>query len=232
MSRSTSASAGTRSRDAEVAPGDIDEIFLGTFNGGFTRQEFPSSLVLALDPALRFKRTTRVENACAIGSGRHPPGLQRDHVAKRARIAFIVGAEKMTELAGPAVGDILIRAAYLREEGAIAGGFAGVFGRIAESYYQRHGDAGDALARIAAKNHHNGAVNPLAQLQKDLGYEFCRTVSDKNPLVGGPLQGAGPTARSCSTAPRPWCWRMSRRPSPAPRRWCSARPSRSTTICR
>ena len=46
----------------------------------------------------------------------------------------------------------------------------------------------DALARIAAKNHKNGAANPLAQLQKDLGYEFCRTVSDKNPLVAGPLR--------------------------------------------
>ena len=25
-------------------------------------------------------------------------------------------------------------------------------------------------------------------MQKDLGYEFCRTVSDKNPIVAGPLQ--------------------------------------------
>jgi acetyl-CoA C-acetyltransferase len=44
------------------------------------------------------------------------------------------------------------------------------------------------MAKIAAKNHKNGAVNPWAQLQKDLGYEFCRTVSDKNPLVAGPLR--------------------------------------------
>ena len=103
-------------------------------------------------------------------------------------MALIVGVEKMTEIAGAAVGDILIRAAYLREEGEIEGGFAGVFGRIAQAYFQRWGDQCDALARIAAKNHKNGAVNPLAQLQKDLGYEFCRTVSDKNPLVAGPLR--------------------------------------------
>jgi acetyl-CoA C-acetyltransferase len=55
-------------RDAGIAPSDIDEIYLGTFNGGFVRQDFASSLVLQLDPALRFKRTTRVENACATGS--------------------------------------------------------------------------------------------------------------------------------------------------------------------
>jgi acetyl-CoA C-acetyltransferase len=41
---------------------------------------------------------------------------------------------------------------------------------------------------IAAKNHHNGVGNPFAQMRKDLGYEFCRTVSDKNPYVAGPLK--------------------------------------------
>jgi acetyl-CoA C-acetyltransferase len=173
--------------DAGMAPADIDEIFLGTFNGGFTRQEFASSLVLQLDPALRFKRATRVENACATGSAAIYQGLDAI-AAKRARTVLVVGVEKMTEIVGPAVGDLLIRAAYMREEGNIEGGFAGVFGRIAEAYFQRHGDQSDALARIAAKNHKNGAANPLAQMRKDLGYEFCRTVSDKNPLVAGPLR--------------------------------------------
>src|SRR3546814_1826562 len=44
------------------------------------------------------------------------------------------------------------------------------------------------LAAIAAKNHRNGVANPLAQMRKDLGYEFCRNVSDKNPVVAGPLK--------------------------------------------
>jgi acetyl-CoA C-acetyltransferase len=179
--------AGDALKDAGIAPADVDEIFLGTFNGGFARQEFPSSLVMQLDPALRFKRTTRVENACATGSAAIHQGLNAI-AAKRARFVLVIGVEKMTDVTGPQVGDILLRAAYLREEGAIEGGFAGVFGRIAQAYFQRWGDRSDALARIAAKNHKNGAVNPLAQLQKDLGYEFCRTVSDKNPLVAGPLR--------------------------------------------
>jgi acetyl-CoA C-acetyltransferase len=55
-------------------------------------------------------------------------------------------------------------------------------------YFQRHGDQSDALAAIAAKNHKNGCANPWAQLRKDLGYEFCRNVSDKNPIVAGPLK--------------------------------------------
>jgi acetyl-CoA C-acetyltransferase len=174
-------------KDAGLAPADIDEIYIGTFNGGFVRQDFPSSLVLQLDPALRFKRTTRVENACATGSAAIYQGLNAI-AAKKARIVLVVGVEKMSEVSGAQVGDLLIRAAYLKEEGAIEGGFAGVFGRIAQAYFQRYGDQSDALAQIAAKNHQNGASNPLAQMQKDLGYEFCKTVSDKNPLVAGPLR--------------------------------------------
>jgi acetyl-CoA C-acetyltransferase len=174
-------------RDAGIAPADIDEIFIGNFNGGFVRQEFPSSLALQVDPALRFKPATRVENACATGSAAIHQGLNAI-AARRARHVLVVGAEKMTEVTGPAVGDILIKCAYVKEEGEIEGGFAGIFGRIAQTYFQRYGDKSDALAMIAAKNHKNGAVNPLAQMRKDLGYDFCRTVSEKNPLVAGPLR--------------------------------------------
>jgi acetyl-CoA C-acetyltransferase len=170
--------------DAGLAPVDIDEIFIGTM-GVFVRQEFPSSLVLQADPALRFKPATRIENACATGSAAIHQGISAIE-AKRARHVLIVGVEKMTETAN--VADILIRGAYLKEEGDIEGGFTGVFGRIAQMYYQRYGDKSDALARIAAKNHKNGVANPLAQIRKDLGYEFCRTVSDKNPIVAGPLR--------------------------------------------
>jgi acetyl-CoA C-acetyltransferase len=179
--------AGDALRDAGIEAKDVDAVYLGTMNAGFVRQEFPASLVFQTDPAFRFKPATRVEDACATGSAAIHRGLDTI-AAKKGRIVLAVGVEKMTEVTGAAVGDILIRAAYLKEEGNIEGGFAGVFGRIAQTYFQRYGDQSDALARIAAKNHKNGAGNPLAQMQKDLGYEFCRTVSDKNPIVAGPLK--------------------------------------------
>src|SRR5712671_1130299 len=34
----------------------------------------------------------------------------------------------------------------------------------------------------------SGASNPYAQLRKDFGYEFCRSESEKNPFVAGPLK--------------------------------------------
>src|SRR5438128_4409025 len=173
--------------DAGIAAADIDTIYLGTMNGGFVRQKFPASLVFQADPNFRFKPATRVEDACATGSAAIHQGLNAI-AAGRARLALVVGVEKMTEVSGAQVGDILRGASYRKEEDAIEGGFAGSFGKIAQSYFQRYGDQSDALARIAAKNHKNGVANPLAQMQKDLGYEFCRTVSDKNPLVAGPLR--------------------------------------------
>src|SRR6267154_184449 len=174
-------------RDAGIAPADIDAVYLGTFNGGFVRQDFPASLVFQADPAFRFKPATRVENACATGSAAIHQGLNAI-AARRARRGLVIGVEKMSEVTGPRVGDILMSASYLKEDSTIEGGFAGVFGRITQQYFQRYGDQSDALARIAAKNHKNGAANPLAQIQKDLGYEFCRNVSEKNPFVAGPLK--------------------------------------------
>ncbi len=173
--------------DAGLEASAVDEIWLGHFNGGFVEQDFTASLVLQADPALRFKRATRVENACATGSAAVHAGL-RSILAREARIVLVVGVEKMTELDGPAIGRTLLKASYLEEERGIEGGFAGVFGQIAQRYFQRHGDQSDALALIAAKNHANGCANPYAQMRKDLGFDFCRNVSDKNPIVAGPLK--------------------------------------------
>ncbi len=173
--------------DAGVAAADIDEVFVGQINAGFARQEFPSSLVMQTAPELRFKRSTRVENACATGSAAIHGGLS-SIAAKRARMVLVVGVEKMTDTPGPEVGNILLKASYVKEEAETAGGFAGIFAKIAQLYFQKHGDQSDALARIAAKNHKNGVGNPFAQLRKDLGYDFCRTESEKNPIVAWPLK--------------------------------------------
>jgi acetyl-CoA C-acetyltransferase len=173
--------------DASIAASDVDEIVLGHFNAGFSAQDFTASLVLQASPDLRFKPATRVENACATGSAAVHQGL-KSIAAGAARIVLVVGAEQMTTTAGPEVGHNLLKASYVREEADIDGGFAGIFGQIAGLYFQRWGDQSDALARIAAKNHKNGVGNPYAQIRKDLGYDFCRTESDKNPRVAGPLK--------------------------------------------
>lgn len=174
-------------KDAEMDPRDIDAIYLGFYNGGFSAQDFGSSLVMNGIEGLRWKPSTRVENACATGSAAVHQGVNFIE-AKQGRNVLVVGVEKMTDTKGPRVGEILLSASYVKEEAETEGGFAGVFGQIASTYFQKYGDQSDALATIAAKNHKNGCENPMAQMQKDLGYDFCRNVSEKNPVVAGPLK--------------------------------------------
>lgn len=173
--------------DAGISASDVDEIVLGHFNAGFSAQDFTASLVLQADPNLRFKPATRVENACATGSAAVHQGL-RAIAAGAAKIVLVVGVEQMTRTPGPEIGKNLLKASYLPEDGDTVGGFAGVFGKIASSYFQKYGDQSDALALIAAKNHKNGVANPFAQMRKDFGFDFCRAESEKNPYVAGPLK--------------------------------------------
>jgi acetyl-CoA C-acetyltransferase len=173
--------------DAGITADQVDEIVLGHYNAGFSAQDFTASLVLQADPALRFKPTTRVENACATGSAAVHQGV-RAIKAGAARIVLVVGVEQMTKTPSADIGKFLLKASYLPEDGDTPAGFAGVFGKIASAYFQRHGDQYDALALIAAKNHRNGVENPYAQMRKDLGFAFCREESEKNPYVAGPLK--------------------------------------------
>jgi acetyl-CoA C-acetyltransferase len=179
--------AGEALADAGIAAKDVDEIVLGHFNAGFSAQDFTAALVLQASPDLRFKRATRVENACATGSAAVHQGIKSIE-ARAARIVLAVGVEQMTATPPAEIGRNLLKASYVREEAEIDGGFAGIFGKIAGLYFQKWGDQSDALAMIAAKNHKNGVGNPYAQMRKDLGYEFCRTESEKNPFVAGPLK--------------------------------------------
>ncbi|GGB53238.1 acetyl-CoA acetyltransferase [Roseibium aquae] len=173
--------------DAGISPEDVDEIYLGHFNAGFSAQDFTASLVLQADDALRFKPATRVENACATGSAAVHQGVRAIR-SGAARVVLVVGVEQMTTTPGPEIGKNLLKASYLKEDGDMPAGFAGVFGKIADAYFQRYGDQSDALAGIAAKNHKNGVGNPYAQMRKDLGFDFCRAESEKNPFVAGPLK--------------------------------------------
>src|SRR5580698_2886336 len=91
--------AGQAVADAGIAPGDVDAIFVSLFNNGFSAQDFPSSLVLQSLPELRFKPSTRYENACASGSAA-VHGARDFLLAGRGRFVLVIGVEKMTATHG------------------------------------------------------------------------------------------------------------------------------------
>jgi acetyl-CoA C-acetyltransferase len=173
--------------NAGLEPGQIDEIYLGQFNSGMVPLGFASSLALQVSDQLANVPATRVENACASGSAALQQGAKA-LLAGTARNVLVIGAEKMTHAGADVVGAALLGADYEAAGKPSSTGFAGLFAETAKHYEKRHGDVGDVLGSIAAKNHRNGVANPYAQLRKDLGEEFCRTVSDKNPMVAEPLR--------------------------------------------
>ena len=81
--------------DAGISAEDVDEIVLGHFNAGFSPQDFTASLVLQADPKLRFKPTTRVENACATGSAAVHQGVRAIEAVPR-----LAGVTSVTNAAG------------------------------------------------------------------------------------------------------------------------------------
>jgi len=172
---------------ADLAAQDIDAVFVGTFNGGFVAQDFSAALVGTAIPEFRHTPAVRVENACATGSAAIWAALDALQSGRIQR-ALVVGFEKMNTLPSEQIGEVLLKCSYVQEEGGKPGGFAGVFGDIASEYFARFGDQSDALAAISAKNHRNGVDNPYAHMRRDLGFDFCRTESEKNPRVAGPLK--------------------------------------------
>ncbi len=170
---------------AGIPAADVDGIWMGHFNGGMVADGFPSSMALQIDPALRFTPATRLENACASGSAAIY-AARNAILAGEARVALVLGVEKMTHLPTTEVATALGHASYQKEEAGLS--FPAVFAGFARAYFERYGDKTEALAMIAAKNHKNAMANPLAQLHKELPVGFCAHESDRNPMIAAPLK--------------------------------------------
>ncbi len=165
----------------------IDEVFVSHYNHGLSEQGFPASLPISAVPQLRNKPATHVENACASGSAAVHQAA-RSIQAGDAKSVLVIGVEKMTDVSHETVRHALIAASHVPTEGQGQASFAGLFAQMAQAYFKKYGDHTEALARIAAKNHSYGSQNPLAHMQRDLGFDFCFNASDKNPVVAAPLK--------------------------------------------
>ncbi len=171
--------------DSGLPAEDIDAVWLGHFGAGLVPDGFPASMILAADPALRFKPATRCENACASGSAAIWSAM--DAIASgRIRTALVVGAEKMSGISGKQVTAALGAASYQKEEAGVS--FPEIFARYARAYAERFGDPTEAMAHIAVKNHAAAMRNPLAQMHRPLELDFCLTPSEKNPMIAEPLK--------------------------------------------
>lgn len=162
-----------------LRPQDVDAFWIGTYSSGF------SGLTLSRALRVRGKSVTRVENMCATGSD----ALRNACYAVAAGacdIALMLGAEKLKDS-----GYTGLTRMPIPSDGT--GGALGTttapanFSLLAPAYAARYGvdpaELKEAFTRIAWKNHHNGARNPLAQFR----HEVAREKIAASPLVAGDL---------------------------------------------
>lgn len=173
--------------DAVIEAQDIDAVFLGHFNSGMVPDGFASSLIFQADEGLRFKPAMRCENACASGAAAIYSGI-RAIQAGAARNVLVVGVEKMTSRTTAEVTKALGGAGYQHDPEESGLSFPQVFALAAQGYADAYGDPSVAMAKIAQKNHQNALLNPLAHMRREVTFEFCNEVSEKNPMIAPPLR--------------------------------------------
>ena len=161
---------------AGVAKDDIDAWWLGTAQSGM------SGVTLAAPLKLQDKPVTRVENYCATGSEALRQACYA--VASGAYdMAAAVGVEKVKDSGYQGLNAFPIPTDGTQRSVTAAAMFSLVAPAYAEKYGIDPAELRRTLARIASKNHANGAKNERAQFRREMSVDaIC-----KMPEVAGML---------------------------------------------
>src|SRR5512139_1536500 len=161
---------------AGVAKEQVDAYWLGTAQSGM------SGITLARPLELTGKPVTRVENYCATGS----EALRQAAYAVASGaydMAMAVGVEKVKDSGYQGLNAFPIPSDGTQRTLTAAA----MFSMVAPAYARRYGVSDEemrtVLARIASKNHANGARNPRAQFRKEMSVERLCAM----PAVAGGL---------------------------------------------
>jgi acetyl-CoA C-acetyltransferase len=170
--------------DANLAGEQIDALYVGNMSGGrFVEQEHIGALIADCAGLSRLHvPSTRVEAACASGG----LALRQAVLAVASGyhdIVIAAGVEKMTDVSTGAAADALAAAADREWECFFGATFPALYAMMARLHMREFGTTHDQMAMVAVKNHHHGALNPLAQFQTEI------TVADvdRSPMVADPL---------------------------------------------
>ncbi len=168
--------AGETYKSAGVEPDAIDAYWLGTMGSGF------SGMSLSEPLKIQYKPVTHVENFCATGSEALRNACYA--VASGAYdLVMAIGVEKLKDsgFSGLVVSGVA-------DDGTSSTMTApAMFSLLAPAYCKKYGldeeTLKDVLARIAFKNHQNGAKNPKAQYRREVPMDAIKA----SPQVAGML---------------------------------------------
>jgi len=159
----------------------IDEAFVGTLGVG-GRQIGLSGPAVTEYVGLDGTPCTRVENACAASGFAVRSAVQAVR-SGMADVALAGGFEVMTDMSSDAVRYWLGVSGETEWERMAGTTFAGVYAQMASAYMEEYDATAEDLARVAVKNHENGARNPDAHL----GFECSLEDAREAPEVASPL---------------------------------------------
>jgi len=168
--------------DAGVDGADVEHCFVANMASGEFEGQTGIMNALAQDLGLVPAYAQRVDQTSASGGGGMYAAWQS--VASGASdMTLLVGGEKMTHRTTAESTDVIASITHPAEykHGVTLPSFAGL---TARAYLERFDAPRESLARVAVKNHANGASNPKAQFQKEVDLE---TVLD-SPMVADPLR--------------------------------------------
>jgi len=161
-------------RDAGIEPDRIRAAYLGTYLPGPSGGKAGVSLGDAL--RLYDRPITRVENFCATGTDAFRNGCMAI-ASGTYDVVLVLGAEKLKDRGGrglPRIGHPLL---------ARGNSAPGLFALAANRYMHTFGIGRETLAKVAVKNHYNGARNPRAHLRMEITVEQVL----KAPIIAWPF---------------------------------------------
>jgi acetyl-CoA C-acetyltransferase len=158
--------------DAGVSGKEIDALYVGSMSGGrFVGQEHVGAMVAdASGFAHMHIPSIRVESACASGG----VAIRQGYLSVASGINDVVvvgGVEKMTDVVGEEATDILATGLDQEWEAFFGATFSGEYAMIATRHMYEYKTTREQLAKIAVKNHANGALNPFAQFKRPMALD-------------------------------------------------------------
>ena len=155
--------------DAGVDKKDIGNVVLGSM-GGWYEESLPAVIVNEY-AGLSSAGTMRVEAACASGSAA-VKAASNSIMSGETDVAMAVGVEKMSEVDSSTSVELIGRAgSYMWEFENYGITFPAYYALHAVAHMNKFGTTEEDMARVAVKAHHYGALNPLAQFQKEITLE-------------------------------------------------------------
>jgi len=148
---------------------DIEALFVGHMGESFEHQGHTGPTLLDWAGLLPIP-ATRIESACSSSGAALRCGIFAV-LSGLHDIVMVGGVEKMTHRSTSDVTEFLAMASDFPFEQWHGMTFPGLYALMATAHMHRYGTTEEQMAMVAVKNHHNGALNPKAHMQKEITLE-------------------------------------------------------------